>query len=113
VGTGRAARLLLTGEVVDAVRAEQIGLVEQVAEDEHFDVAVLELATSLSRSSPVAVRHLKRILEVANDLSLDEVMDLESAAMVSCLLADDVREGVQAFQQRRAAAFPGTAAAGG
>jgi hypothetical protein len=57
---GRRARLLFTGEVIDAARAERIGLVGRVVEDDRLLATALEVAGRIAANPPLAVAALKR-----------------------------------------------------
>jgi enoyl-CoA hydratase len=68
VGSGRAAWLVLTGEAIDARRALEWGLVEDVSPD--ADLAAQKLVKSLLAGSPVALREQKRLLQLWDEAPL-------------------------------------------
>ena len=68
MGAGRAAWLVLTGEAIDARRALEWGLVEEVASDP--DLAVGRVVQSLLAASPKALREQKRLLQLWDEASL-------------------------------------------
>jgi enoyl-CoA hydratase/carnithine racemase len=68
MGSGRAAWLVLTGDAIDARRALEWGLVEEVAA--HVDLAVAKLVKSLSAGDPAALRVQKRLLQLWDEAPL-------------------------------------------
>lgn len=96
-----AREMLLTGDPIDADRAERLGLVNHVtAPGEALDEAVV-LARRICRNGPVAVRETMRILDglVVDDDALG--WELTAVAEASVYTSEDTREGVSAFFERR------------
>ncbi|MTD57092.1 enoyl-CoA hydratase-related protein [Amycolatopsis pithecellobii] len=102
VGPAHARYLLLSGELIDAVRAREIGLVNDVfpaLEDE-----VAEFAATLCARSQASIRGMNRIIGkiVAGQTETDaEIEEIRAAAV-----HDDYPEGVAAFLERRPPRFP-------
>src|SRR6056297_876259 len=65
VGEGHAMRLILTGELVSAEEAFDIGLVDEVHDDDSFDDRVYELAEMMATKSPVALEFAKKAVKAA------------------------------------------------
>lgn len=86
VGRGDATEMVLSGEVVDAQRARQIGLAGRVFPAEGFDEAVLAAAATLARKPRAALAAAKRVLRDGAELSVTDAFRLEGAAF-SALLA--------------------------
>lgn len=107
MGLEAALRMTLLGEVYAAARAQQLGLVGQVAADEEFTEAVLELATRLADAAPLAASSVKRIMRRAMDTPLDHTLDELAMAVDVVNNSADVAEGVAAFLERRPARFRG------
>jgi enoyl-CoA hydratase len=99
VGLGRATELILTGELIDADRAHDIGLVNRVDADpvQH----AVALATSIAKRSPVAVDGAKRALRAGLDGGLRTGLDVEADAVAACCETPAQRAAVQAFLNRR------------
>jgi 2-(1,2-epoxy-1,2-dihydrophenyl)acetyl-CoA isomerase len=86
IGLGRALRLALTGEPVDARQAEAIGLVNWVVPDAELEGHALRVAQGLAARSPVALRSIKGALyRSAGDL--DAALGLEAGAQAAALAA--------------------------
>ncbi len=101
----RAARwLMYTGKMIDARRAYELGLVQEVLPAEGFASAVLDLAAEIGQRSPVALAFMKR--HTASPLVSDDALDYEIEGAVGVVTGTDAREGLSAFVEKRAPAFP-------
>jgi enoyl-CoA hydratase len=106
VGASVASELLLTGDFIDAARAERTGLVSRVVPDERLDEAARELAGRMLRNSPLALRLTKECLKHTIDAgSLEQAIAMEDRNQVLAVGTRDFREGVAAFLQKREARF--------
>src|SRR5262249_21712517 len=106
VGASVAAELLLTGNFIDAARAERVGLVSRVVPDAQLEDAARSLAWDMLRNSPLGLRLTKECLKLSLDAgSLEEVVALEDRNQVLAASSGDFREGVLAFLQKRPAQF--------
>jgi enoyl-CoA hydratase/carnithine racemase len=109
VGPGAARRLLLTGDLIEAVEAEKMGLVHRVAAAEEFDAVVDALAGRLATAAPLAVRGMKqilRLLERGAGLSEADVLSILKLRAES-FRSEDFREGRAAFEAKRPPRFRG------
>jgi enoyl-CoA hydratase len=106
VGATVAAELLLTGDFIDAARAERVGLVSQVVPDADLEAAARALAERMLRNSPVGLKLTKEVLKLSLDAgSLEQVIALEDRNQVIAAASRDFREGIQAFLEKRPAVF--------
>jgi enoyl-CoA hydratase/carnithine racemase len=103
VGLPRTKELFLTGRNFDASRAEQIGLVHEVVDDEGFEGAAVELAASIAANAPLSMRGNKRAIEVlSRNPALSEQQENGLIALrESCFSSEDLREGIRAFTEKR------------
>ena len=101
VGEGQAMRLVLSGELVDAEEAADIGLVEFVCEDDEFDDRVDELAASIADHSPLALELGKEAVKASGRMGLDEGLDYEANLFFQLFASDDKNEGIDAFFEDR------------
>jgi methylglutaconyl-CoA hydratase len=101
IGEKRARDLLLSGRLIDAEEARQIGLVNEVVPWEKLMGRARELATSLLEVSPTSLRHTKRLLADFNQKELDR--ELETAIHENARIRStaDFREGLSAFLEKR------------
>jgi 2-(1,2-epoxy-1,2-dihydrophenyl)acetyl-CoA isomerase len=108
VGTSKALELIFTGDMLDAVEAERIGLVNRVVPDESLMPVTKELATRIAEGPSVAIELMKRAvyqgLETNNFASQ---LAYEGWAQELCYETKDVEEGVRAFLEKRKPKFSG------
>lgn len=101
VGEGWAKRMILCGERIDAETALRIGLVEQVVDSGEARGTALLLAAKVARQSPVAVRTIKPLIQGARERGPNTWLSEERERFVDLFDADDTREGVNAFLEKR------------
>lgn len=107
MGLDRALKMTLLGEVYDAATAAGLGLVTEVVADAALETRALEMAEALAARAPLAVRLAKTMMVRAGQISLeDSLIDAQHAVMIANPSAD-VREGIRAFREKRAARFEG------
>lgn len=107
---GRAAvlELCLTGAPVDAARALQLGIVNRVVPAADLEVETMQLAQQLAAAAPLALRGILDCVNVGGECGIEEALEYESAQFGLIFSTQDMREGTQAFLQRRKPAFTGT-----
>ncbi len=106
VGASVASELLLTGDFIDAARAERTGLVSRVVPDDELDAAARELAERMLRNAPLALRLTKEALKINLDASgLEAAIAMEDRNQVLASGTQDFREGITAFLQKRPPVF--------
>jgi enoyl-CoA hydratase len=101
VGEGQAMRLALTGELIDAQEANEIGLVDEVHGDETFDERVYEIAAMAAEKSPVALMAVKKAVKAASRMGLDSGIEYEAELFVQLFGTADKEEGIKAFLEDR------------
>jgi len=101
VGESWAKRMILLGERVDAAKALQIGLVDEVVPRGGALERALALAASAARQSPGAVRACKQLIHAARSGAPQEALVREREAFVGLFETEDQREGVAAFLGKR------------
>lgn len=101
VGTGQAMKLILSGELVDASEAAELGLVEEVHAPDELDERVDELAGTMAGHSPLALQRAKEAVQSAGELPLSRGIDYESELFVGLFDSHDKNEGIDAFLEDR------------
>jgi enoyl-CoA hydratase len=107
VGPARAKEMIYTGRKVDAQEALRIGLANRVFPTRHGMLdAAAESLREIARRSPVAVSLCKQTINAANGQETPAALEIETAAFRQAFTTDDMREGTQAFMEKRTAMFP-------
>jgi enoyl-CoA hydratase/carnithine racemase len=103
IGVPRTKELFLTGRNVGAERAEQIGLVHEVVDDDAIGSAALELAAEVAANAPLSMRGNKRAIDTLRDNPiLSDQLERELVELrESCFGSADFREGIAAFGEKR------------
>ncbi|WP_029117969.1 enoyl-CoA hydratase/isomerase family protein [Mycobacterium sp. URHB0044] len=108
VGIANAAEVLLTGATFDGHRAIELGLGSRVLDAADVLPAALELAHDMAvNTAPMSVAASKRLLWESFDLDREAVGARETAIHRHLMGHDDAREGVRAYQERRAPRWTG------
>jgi enoyl-CoA hydratase len=108
VGLGWAKHLILTGEIIDARQALEIGLVTAVMPASQLQVRARELAKRILRQGPLASRLAKLALNASARVDLDSGLLIETLAQAICYDSEDKREGTTAFLEKRKPKFTGS-----
>ena len=107
VGLGWAKHLVLTGDIIDAKQALEIGLVTAVMPASQLQVRARELAKRILRQGPLAARLAKLSLNASARVDLDSGLLIETLAQAICYASDDKLEGTTAFLEKRKPKFTG------
>lgn len=107
VGAARAKELILSGRPFDAAEAAAWGLVNHVAAPGAVLTDALTTADRIAANAPIAVRQAKRAIEAGWDMALPIGLQFEIEAYNRTVPTEDRREGVLAFNEKRAARFTG------
>ena len=105
VGRIRAMRMALLAEKIHADEAFQAGLVTAVYPAEQLDAEVDAVIATLARGPAVALAKTKDAINSATLTELEAALERERSGQAALLRGTDYREGIKAFQERRAANF--------
>ncbi|HEV7366521.1 MAG TPA: enoyl-CoA hydratase-related protein [Gemmatimonadales bacterium] len=103
VGIGRAMRVLLTDETLDAAAALSIGLVEEVIDEAELDAGVQRIVGALVAAADSSIRAIKRLCRAQEVGALEQAMASEGAVQLQALQSDEFRRRLEAFTSRLAA----------
>jgi enoyl-CoA hydratase len=107
VGEGRAMEMILSGQIIDANSAYEIGLVNHIYPSDQLQEKTLELANMIADKGPIAVRLAKEAVKIASRSNLDEGLRREVDLFALCFATEDKDEGVNAFLEKRKPVFKG------
>jgi enoyl-CoA hydratase len=108
LGKAKAMRLLLTGDAISAADAQTAGLVAEVVPDEECLDTAAAIAQGIARNAPLAVQLAKDAARSAYDFSLTQGLAFERRNFFLLTATEDMREGVQAFLDKRNRSSPET-----
>lgn len=107
LGSARARELYLMSPVLTAKEAHAIGMVTKVVPDGEIDAAAHELALSLAQGPSIALGYIKRNINNAEHLPLEDCFDGEATHHTRCGDTADHKEAAKAFVEKRKPAFRG------
>jgi len=107
VGRERAAELLLTGDIIDAATAKEIGLTARVVPHEELMPTALGLAHKIAANPPLAVQAIKKGLRETVDPNWRDVGKMAITEIRKLMQTEDARESAAAFIEKREPVFTG------
>lgn len=107
VGRGIAMELLLTGDIIDAQRAAQIGLVNHVVEAEQLMDYGLNFLKKIIKKGPLAVKYCIEAVHQGLNSTLETGMEIEANYFGMAFASEDMQEGTAAFLEKRKPNFKG------
>jgi enoyl-CoA hydratase/carnithine racemase len=107
IGRKRALQLILTGESISAEEAARIGLINEVVPQAQLLTRARSLAAAIIEKSPIAVSACLASVTRGINLSIDEGLAVEASQFARVVHTHDIREGINAFLERRPPHFNG------
>ncbi len=107
VGMARARDLALTGRIIEATEALEMGLVARLVPVDELDAATTEVAGQLAAAAPLAVSMAKTALSRSSSMTFEQAIAYETQAQALLLASDDFAEAVRAFGEKRTPRFHG------
>lgn len=107
VGHGKAMQLVLTGDLLKAHEAEEVGMVEEVADSDDLDDAVAYLVGSITANSPVALEYAKQAVQASRTMGFSEGIEHEFELFLAAFASEDAAEGIEAFVEDREPTWQG------
>ena len=96
-----AMKMLLTGDMIDAAEAKRISLINDYVPEENLDASVMSLANQISTKSLSTIRVGKEAFYRQYEMTLSDAYDYTSQVMTENTLADDAKEGIASFLEKR------------
>jgi len=106
IGKGRALELLMSGNMIDAHEAKEIGLVNHVTSAENLLEQAKFILTVINSKAPLAVAACIKTANAVYDETIDG-FDVEIKEFGNCFDTEDMKEGTSAFLEKRKANFKG------
>ena len=107
IGLHEAKRLAFTGDIIDARRAAELGIVNEVVPAGELDAAVDEMAATIAAGPPIALVNSKRYLNNASNISLFQALEAEALGQGVNFATGDTKEAMRAFVEKRDPDFKG------
>jgi enoyl-CoA hydratase/carnithine racemase len=107
VGEKTAMELVYTGDLIEAEKAQELGLVNRVFPTEAFDERCSEVIETVATGPTIALKHSKQLLQRGGERSFDEAIEAEVESLGTVFETGDFSEGVTAFVERRTPEFEG------
>lgn len=101
VGRKKALEMVLTGDIISAVEAQRLGLVNRIVPREKLEEATMELAGKLAAKSPLALQVGKKGIYAIEDMPYEQGLDTLSLLFASHCCTEDAEAGVKAFLEKR------------
>lgn len=101
IGERAARRFFLTGELFDAHRAREIGLVHDVVAPEKLDATVTSIAEMIAQNGPRAVRTAKQLIRDVVRMDRDDARDHTIATIARVRTSPEGQDGLSAFLEKR------------
>jgi 2-(1,2-epoxy-1,2-dihydrophenyl)acetyl-CoA isomerase len=105
IGSAVAAELIFTGGMINARRAERLGVVNRVVPADNLESTVRGLAGQIAGSPADVIADAKRTLRRSLSADLDEILEMEAAAQIRAFHSREFEEGIRAFLEKRAPRF--------
>ena len=100
IGYGKTLEMIMTGEMISAIEAHKIGLVNHVCSEEELQQFTMDLAQKIASKSVFTLATAKRTIKAALNNTLDEGIAIEAEEFANLFDSKDKEEGVRAFMER-------------
>jgi len=107
LGSAKSRELYLLSDEVNAEEAFRIGLVTRVVPDADLEAETMTLARRLANGPPTTYRYIKRNLNAAETMTLEQAIEFETYNMMRCSRTEDAKELFKATRDGRTPTFPG------
>ena len=107
IGRKASMEMLLTGDLIDAARARELGLINRVVPEADLDAAVTALAEQIAGKSPLTIAIGKEAFYRQAEMDLDHAYAYAASVMTRNMHARDAEEGIDAFIEKRPPVWTG------
>ncbi|WP_404452748.1 enoyl-CoA hydratase [Virgibacillus necropolis] len=107
IGLGQAKRLIFTGKPVSTDEAINIGLVEQLTDQENLLNDAIEVANQIAKNGPIALKQAKTAIDKGIQADIETGLSIEHLCYKETIPTDDRLEGLKAFKEKRKPIYKG------
>ncbi|GAB4432588.1 MAG: enoyl-CoA hydratase-related protein [bacterium] len=107
IGTAKAKELILSGEMIDACTAVDMGIANRVVEADKLMEEVTTVAKKIASKAPYAVKLAKELIEMAASTDIKRGLKTEADYFSLCFATEDQKEGMKAFLDKKKPEFKG------
>jgi enoyl-CoA hydratase/carnithine racemase len=107
VGQTAAADMLLTGDPIDGARAERVGLLTRLVDDDQLETQTEAIVRQIANNAPLSLRAMKGMLAALGTRFRPDDLERFDAERLAVSRSQDMKEGLQAFFERRPPRFTG------
>ncbi len=107
LGWARAAEVAFLGDVLDAQRSLELGLVNRVVPHDQLMAETMKVANQIAKNAPLSVQSTKRMMRLGMEESFEAAVDHIYLQLLPLFGSQDFKEGLSAFAERREANFQG------
>ncbi|HEY5475607.1 MAG TPA: enoyl-CoA hydratase [Tepidiformaceae bacterium] len=107
LGWAKAAEVAFLGDVLDAQKSLELGLVNRVVKHEDLMPEAMKMATQIANNAPLAVQSTKRLMRLGQDETFEAAVDHIYLQFLPLFQSEDFKEGISAFGERREPKFQG------
>ncbi len=105
INSGRAAEMILTADMIDAIEALRIGLVNKVYPQSELQSQSFDMAVKIASKGQQAIRLALKAIKANDEVSLREGQNIEASLFALCCGNEDFKEGTKAFLEKRKPVF--------
>ncbi|MDA0229981.1 MAG: enoyl-CoA hydratase/isomerase family protein [Proteobacteria bacterium] len=101
IGLGRAKRMIITGDMIDATEGERIGLIDYLVAEDNAAAEFEDIVERVSAANSEGCRLSKKLLENCFDLDFESFFSLYKECQTEATSSDDFREAMTAYREKR------------